>query len=118
MSGDRTRDTKHSPPALECFVIPSFGKDPPRNVADKMASDFLEGVGEDFDIIQRLIKEDDTKQLHEVRLMCHFAQKKVREFKKAIEDAMKNIKLKHTHKGCKYTIIINIKGLSTPKGGR
>ena len=104
---DRARDIKPSPP-LECFIIPSFGEDPPDNVAvklkitDKMASDFLEGVGEDFDIIQKLIMEDDNKQLREVRLMCHFAQKTVKEFKKAIEDAMKNLKLKHTQKGCKY----------------
>ena len=102
--------TQPSPPALECFIIPSFGEDPPGNVAvklkmsDKMASKFLKGVGEDLDTIQQLIKEDDKKQLYEVRLMCHFAQKKVEEFKKAIGDAMKNIKLKRTptQKGCKY----------------
>ena len=106
--GQRARDVEPSPPALECFIIPSFGEDPPDNVAvklkitDKMANNFLEGVGKDFNIIQQLIKEDDTKQLLEVRLMCHFAQKKVKEFKKAIGDAMKCLKLKHTQKGCKY----------------
>ena len=104
---DRARDVKPSTP-LECFIVPSFGEDPPDNVAvkltmsDKMASKFLKGVEKDFDIIQKLIMEDDTKQLLEVRLMCHFAQKKVEEFKKAIGDAMKNLKLKHTQKGCKY----------------
>ena len=111
LSLDATRyNIQPSPPALECFIIPSFGEDPPGNVAvklkmsDKMASKFLKGVGEDLDIIQKLIMEDDNKQLLEVRLMCHFAQKKVEEFKKAIGDAMKNIKLKRTstQKGCKY----------------
>ena len=103
---DRARDIKPSPP-LECFVIPSFGEDPPDNVAvkltisDKMANKFLKGIEKDFDIIQQLIMEDDNKQLREVRLMCHFAQKTVKEFKKAIGDAMKNLKLKHTQKGCK-----------------
>ena len=33
--------------------------------------------------------------------MCHFAQKKVEEFKKAISEAMKVLKLK-SQKGCKY----------------
>ena len=105
---DRTRDTKlHSPPALECFIIPSFGEDPPSDVAvklklsGKMASKFLKGVGEDLDIIQQLIKEDENKQLYEVRFMCHFAQKKVEEFEKAISEAMKDLKVK-TRKGCKY----------------
>ena len=93
---------KQSPP-LECFIVPSFGQDPPDNVAvKKMAGDFLKGVGQDFDIIQQLIKEDGDKQLLEVRFMCHFAQKKVEEFKKAIGDAMKSLKLKRTQKGCKY----------------
>ena len=115
----RVQDVKLSPPALKCFIIPSFGEDPPDNVAvklkmsDKMASDFLKGVGEDFDIIQQLIKEDDNKQLYEVRLMCHFAQKKVKEFKKAIGDAMKSLKLKHTQKGCKYNkIYIHVRNRS------
>ena len=105
---DRARDVKPSP-LLECFVIPSFGEDPPKDVAvklkvhesDKMASEFLKGVGEDFDIIQQLIKEDDNKQLYEVSFMCHFAQKKVEVFKKAISEAMKDLKLK-PQKGCKH----------------
>ena len=101
---DGARDVKQSP-ELECFIIPSFGQDPPGNVAikPKMSDDFLEGVGEDFDIIQQLITEDGRKQLREVRLMCHFSQKKVEEFKKKIGDAMKSLKLKHEkRKGCKF----------------
>ena len=104
---DRTQDTKlHSPPELDCFIIPSFGEDPPSDVAvklklsGKMASKFLKGVEEDFDIIQQLIQEDDKKQLRGVRLMCHFAQKKVKEFKEEIRKAMEDLKLK-TQKGCK-----------------
>ena len=97
-------------PKLECFIIPSFGEDLPGNVAvklkmsDKMASEFLKGIEKDFDIIQQLIEDDDNKQLRVVQFMCHFSQKKVEEFKKAIGDAMKNIKLKRTptQKGCKY----------------
>lgn len=96
-------------PELDCIIIPSFGEDPPGNVAiklkmsGKMSSKFLEGVGEDLDIIQQLIIEDNTKHLREVRLMCHFAQKKVREFKKKIRETMKDLKQKRAQKGCKYS---------------
>jgi hypothetical protein len=108
LSVDATRYIQPNPPALECFIIPSFGEGPPgdvavkRKISDKMATKFLEGVGEDFDIIQELIKEDDTKQLLEVRLMYYFAQKKVEDFKKEIGDAMKSLKLEPAQKGCKY----------------
>ena len=90
-------------PELQCFIIPSFGKDPPDNVAvKKMAGDFLKGVGDDFDIIQHLIKSDGHKYIYQVDFMCHFAQKKVAVFKKAIGDAMKDLRLQRTQKGCKY----------------
>ena len=37
---------------LECLIVPSFGKHPPRNVVVKKASsDFLKGVRDDFKII-------------------------------------------------------------------
>lgn len=103
---DGAQDIKQSP-LLECFIIPSFGEDPPDNVAaklkmsDKMASNFLKGVEKDFDIIQRLINKDGSKQLRKVKLMCHFAKKKVEEFIEEIGDAMKDLKLK-PQKGCKY----------------
>lgn len=65
-------------PKLECFIIPSFGKEPPTNVAVKKASsDFLKGVGDDLKIIQGLIGKDYQKELGNVTLMCHFVQEKV-----------------------------------------
>ena len=99
---DGARDIKQSPP-LECFIIPSFGKHPPGNVAvKKMAGDFLVGVRDDYKVIQDLIEKDDHKQLYKVDFMCHFAQKKVEVFKTAIGDAMKSLKLKRSQKGRKY----------------
>ena len=87
-------------PQLDCFIIPSFGKDTPDNVAmKKMAGDFLKGVGDDFEIIKQLIKNDSCKHLYEVEFMCHFAQKEIADFTKTIEDAMKDLKMKR--KGCK-----------------
>ena len=87
-------------PQLDCFIIPSFGKDTPDNVAvKKMAGDFLKGVGDDFEIIKQLVKNDSCKHLYEVEFMCHFAQKKTADFTKTIEDAMKDLKMKR--KGCK-----------------
>ena len=82
---------------LECLIVPSFGKHPPRNVVVKKASsDFLKGVGDDFKIIQRLIDKDYQKELVNVTLMCHFEQVKVAEFTKIIEDRMNDIRLKNT----------------------
>ena len=87
-------------PQLDCFIIPSFGKDTPDNVAvKKMAGDFLRGVGKDYDLIKQLIKQDECKHLYEVEFMCHFAQKEVVVFKKTIKDAMADLKMKR--KGCK-----------------
>ena len=98
--GDDEAKCTYSPP-LKCFVIPSFGKDPPGNVAlKKMAGDFLKGVREDFQTIQQLIKEDGYKQLLEVEFMCHFAQNKVATFKERIKDAMQTLNLDRI--GCKY----------------
>ena len=87
---------------LECFIIPSFGKDPPDNVAvKKMAGDFLRGVEDDFEIIQQLIKDDSQKRLFEVKFMCHFAQENVAKFKRRIKSALQELKMEQ--KGCKYT---------------
>ena len=42
-----------------CVIVPSFGTDPPSNVVvKKSAGDFLKGVGDDFKIIQRLVRDD------------------------------------------------------------
>ena len=92
-------------PKLDCFVIPSFGKDPPANVAPKKASNsFLEGVADDLTIIQQLIRKDDQKELGNVELMCHFKQVKLANFTKIIEDRMTDLKLNSAdngQKGCK-----------------
>ena len=93
-------------PQLQCFIIPSFGKDPPENVAvKKMAGDFLRGVRDDFKVIQELIQNDGHKYIYQVDFMCHFAQQKVKEFKEAIEDAMKNLRLRRTEEGRKHDIL-------------
>ena len=87
---------------LECFIIPSFGKDPPENVAvKKMAGDFLRGVGDDFKSIQNLVEKDNQKELVNVQLMCHFEQVKLADFIVNIEERMKDLKIKSTAKGCK-----------------
>ena len=92
-------------PKLECFIIPSFGKEPPTNVAVKKASsDFLRGVGDDLKIIQGLIGKDYQKELVNVTIMCHFEQVKLAIFTGIIEDRMKDLKLKSAdngQKGCK-----------------
>ena len=92
-------------PKLECFVIPSFGKDPPTNVAVKKASnDFLGGVVNDLTTIQRLIGKDDQKELGNIELLCHFKQEKLANFTRIIEDRMKDLKLNGADigkKGCK-----------------
>lgn len=92
-------------PKLECFIIPSFGKEPPTNVAVKKASsDFLKGVGDDLKIIQGLIGKDKEKELGNVQIMCHFEQVKLASFLRIIEDRMKDLKLKSAdngQKGCK-----------------
>ena len=92
-------------PKLECFIIPSFGKEPPTNVAVKKASsDFLKGVGDDMKIIQGLVGKDDEKDLGSVQIMCHFEQVKLASFTRIIEDRMKDLKLKSAdngQKGCK-----------------
>lgn len=94
-------------PQLDCFIIPSYGKDPPDNVAvKKMAGDFLKGVGDDFEIIKQLIKNDSGKDLYDVEIMCHFAQKRPIEFTKTIESAMIDLKMKR--KGCKFIDIVFI----------
>ena len=93
---------------LECLIVPSFGKHPPRNVVmKKVSSDFLKGVGDDFKIIQRYIDKDYQKELVNVTLMCHFEQVKVVKFTKIIEDRMNDIRLRNAddgQKGCKYII--------------
>ena len=91
-------------PQLECVIIPSFGKNPPDNVAvKKMTGDFLRGVEDDFEIIQQLIKDDSQKRLFEVKFMCHFAQENVAKFKRRIKSAMQELKMEHTgKKGCEY----------------
>ena len=95
-----------SNPELECFIIPSFGKEPPTNVAVKKASsDFLKGVGDDLKIIQGLIEKDPQKGLVNVTIMCHFEQVKLASFTRIIEDRMKDLKLKSAdkgQKGCEY----------------
>lgn len=92
-----------SKPNLECFIVPSYGSDPPSSVAIKkeVESDFLKGVGNDSKIIQGLIKEDTCKDLAQVEIICHFEQKKVAEFKNKIEDEMKRLKLRPGKKGRK-----------------
>ena len=81
-------------PKLECIIIPSFGKCPPDNIAVKKASnDFLEGVGDDLEIIQSLIVDDVDKELSRVELMCHFKQVKKKVFETKIRSRMENIKL-------------------------
>lgn len=102
-SGSQQLPTKqeHKRSHLHCFIVPSFGKDPPDNVAvKKMAGDFLRGVGDDFEIIKQLIKNDSCKHLYDVEIMSYFAQKKPSDFTKIIEDAMIDLKMKH--KGCKF----------------
>ena len=91
---------------LECFIIPSFGKDPPINVAVKKesSSDFLKGVGDDLEVIQDLIGRDKQKELGKVQLMCHFEQVKRAQFASTIEKRMKDLKLDsadNDQKGCK-----------------
>ena len=89
-------------PKLECFIIPSFGREPPINVARKKASsDFLKGVGDDMKVIQGLIEKDYQKDLVNVTIMCHFEQVKLASFMRTIEDRMKDLKLKSGDKGCK-----------------
>ena len=89
-------------PKLECFVIPSFGKEPPTNVAVKKASsDFLRGVGDDLKIIQALIRKDYQKELGNVTLMCHFEQVRVANFTRIIEDRMTDLILRSADNGQK-----------------
>ena len=89
-------------PKLECFIIPSFGREPPTNVARKKASsDFLKGVGDDMKVIQGFIEKDYQKDLVNVTIMCHFEQVKLASFTRIIEDRMKDLKLKSADKGCK-----------------
>ena len=101
-------------PKLECIIIPSFGKCPPDNVAVKKASnDFLEGVGDDLEIIQSLIVDDIDKELSRVELMCHFKQIKKKEFETKIRSRMESIKLTRDHtsaacqKGCKCSMYLD-----------
>ena len=93
---------------LECLIVPSFGKDPPINVAVKKesSSDFLQGVGDDLKIIQRLIGRDIHKKLGEVQLMCHFEQVKRAQFANTIKERMQDLKLNYRYdqKGCKWAI--------------
>ena len=80
-------------PRLECIIIPSFGSSPPPTVVVKKATgDFLQGVGGDMEIIQRLIREDSRKDLLEVRLMCHFQHVRRATFMKNIKDQMSKLK--------------------------
>ena len=82
---------------LECVIVPSFGTDPPSNVVvKKSAGDFLKGVGDDFKIIQRLVRDDSRKELISVQLMCHFERVNVSTFLERIEDLMKRLKLNST----------------------
>ena len=94
-------------PKLECFIIPSFGKEPPTNVAVKKTSnDFLKGVGDDLTIIQGWIRNDKQKNLGNVELLCHFKQQKLANFTRIIGDRMKDLRLNGANngeKGCKYT---------------
>ena len=96
-------------PQLQCIVVPSYGKSPPSNVAEKIkikGDKFLRGVGDDLTIIQTLIAQDPGKELVQVRIMCHFEQVTVARFLKMIEDKMKDLKLRHrgsSQKGCKCT---------------
>lgn len=98
-------------PKLECIIIISFGKSPPNNVAVKKASgDFLEGVGEDMEIMQSLIRRDNDKELSKVVLECHFKQTKIKDFEAEVQRRMVDIKLTREYgrentsacqKGCK-----------------
>ena len=96
-------------PQLECVIVPSFGIDPPENVAvKKSAGDFLQGVGDDLNNIQRLMREDDNKELVNVQLMCHFERVKVATFLHRIEEIMQHLRLNEDNeKGCKfmYTLV-------------
>ena len=90
-------------PQLECIIVPSFGIDPPENVAvKKTAGDFLQGVGDDLINIQRLMREDENKELVNVQLMCHFERVKVATFLQIIKEIMQRLRLNgNNKKGCK-----------------
>ena len=97
-------------PELDCFIVPSYGSDPPSSVAvkKKVESNFLKGVGDDSHIIQELINEDSKTTLCYVQLMCHFQQMKVKAFMSKIEDKMKRLKMQHPKKGRKYKHVYNV----------
>ena len=94
--GGRERERRMKP-QLECVIVPSFGTDLPSNVAvKKSAGDFLQGVGDDLKIIQRMIGDDSDKELASVELMCHFERVKVSTFLERIRDIMTRLRLSST----------------------
>ena len=87
-------NTPSTCPRLQSLVFTSFGDALPSDAAKKKSTAFLAGVGNDMKVIQRLIKDDDLKNLVQVKMTCHFEQMNVQECNSVIENLMKDTILK------------------------
>ena len=97
---------------VDCMIIPSYGGTlPPRAVRKRNSINLslLPGVETDLDNIERLIHEDDSKELVSVRSQFRDIHMDVRRCKECIGEVMKRTHKKITSNGRKHLSIYNYK---------
>ena len=86
-------------PKLSCLIIGSHGDLPlPGAVAKRKVGGFLYGIGEDLDIIQSLVGQDENKELSAVSRKILDNEKELAVYKKEIKKAMTSVKIDHKHR--------------------